>query len=87
MLPHIHNAVIRRDSSTNLFQGSKQEDQHTRKILGTLSQVYKPGDNPIVFIAGNPCWSYWSQDLCPTKTVGIESSLHQNEHGSTFGTC
>ena len=31
--PHIHNAVIHQDSKTSLFQGSKPEDQHTRKTL------------------------------------------------------
>ena len=74
--PHIHNAAIRQDSKTSLFQGSKQEDQHTRKTLGMLSWVYKPSDNPIVFGAGNPCWSYRSQDLRPTKTIkGIEMHI------------
>ena len=43
--------------------------------LGTLSWVYKPSDNPIVFGASNPCWSYRSQDLRPTKTVGIEMHI------------
>ena len=58
---------------TILSQGSKLENQHTRKTLGTLSWVYKPSGNPIVFGAGNPCWSYRLQDLPPTKTVkGIE---------------
>ena len=87
MPPHIHNAAIHQDSKTSLFQGSQQEDQHIRKALGTLSWVYKPGDNPIVFGASNPCWSYRSQDLRPTKTMGVESSFCQNEHGSTFSTC
>ena len=73
--PHIHNAAIHWDSRTNLFQGSKQEDQHTRKTLGTLSRVYKPGDNPIVLGASNPCWSYQSQDLRPTKTMGVEMHI------------
>ena len=69
MPPHIHNVETHQDSKTILLQGSKLEDQHTRKTLGTLSWVYKPNDNPIVIGAGNPCWSYWSQDLHPTKTV------------------
>ena len=69
MPPHIYNAEVRQDSKTILFQGSKPEDQHTRKILGTLSWVYKPSNNPIVIGAGNPCWSYQSQDLRPTKTI------------------
>ena len=72
---HIHNAAIHQDSKTSLFQGSKQEDHHTRKTLGTLSWVYKPGNNPIVFGASIPCWSYWSQDLRPTKTVGIKTHI------------
>ena len=50
--PHIHNAAIRQDSKTSLFQGSKPEDQHTRKTLGTPSWVYKPSNNPIVFGVG-----------------------------------
>ena len=75
MPPHIHNAVICQDSKTSLFKGSKQEDQHTRKTLETLRWVYKPSDNPIVSGAGNPCWSYRSQDLCSTKTVGIEMQI------------
>ena len=83
---------------TILSQGSKLENQHTRKTLGTLSWVYKPSDNPIVFGAGNPCWSYRLQDLRPTKTVGIKD-IHsstdpheatpcqlEREHGSIFGT-
>ena len=49
MPPHIHKAEIHQDSRTILFQGSKLENQHTRKTLGTLSWVYKPSDNPIVF--------------------------------------
>ena len=76
MPPHIHKAEISQDSKTILFQGLKLEDQHTKKTLGTLSWVYKPSDNPIVFGAGNPCWSYWSQDLRPTKTIkGIETHI------------
>ena len=96
---HIHKAEIHQDSRTILFQGLKLENQHTRKTLGTLSWVYKPSDNPIVFGAGNPCWSYQSQDLHPTKTVkGIETHIPlpigmkrhpaqlEHEHGSIFGT-
>ena len=75
MPPHIHNAIICQDSKTSLFQGSKQEDQHTRKTLETLSWVYKPSNNPIVSGAGNPCWSYRSQDLHSTKTVGIKMQI------------
>ena len=77
MPPHIHKAEICQDSKTILSQGSKLENQHPRKTLRTLSWVYKPSNNPIVFGAGNPCWSYRSQDLRPTKTVGVESSLCQ----------
>ena len=99
MPPHIHKAEIHQDSKTILSQGSKREKQHTRKTLGTLSWVYKPSNNSIVFGAGNPCWSYRSQDLCPTKTVkGVETHIplliHMKphptqlecEHGSIFGT-
>ena len=87
MPPHIHKAELHQNSKTILSQVSKSEKQHTRKTLGTLSWVYKASDNPIVFGAGNPCRLYQSQDLHPTKTMGIEASLRQNEHGSTFGTC
>ena len=66
---------IRQDSKTILSQGSKLEKQHTRKTLGTLSWAYKPSENPIVFGAGNPCWSYWSQDLRPTKTAGVKTHI------------
>ena len=99
MPPQIHNAEIRQDSKTILFKGSKPEDQHTRKMLGTLSWVYKPSNNPIVIGASNPCWLYKSQDLHPTKTVrGIEtyipppvcmrhhSAQIETDHGSIFGT-
>ena len=99
MPPHIHKAEIRQNSKTILFQGSKLENQHTRKTLGTLSWVYKPSNNPIVFGASNPCWSYQSQDLCPIKTIkGIETHIPppihmkqhpaqlEHEHGSIFGT-
>ena len=76
MPPHIHNTEIHQDSKIILFQGSKPEDQHTRKTLGTLSWVYKPSDNPIVIGTSNLCWSYQSQDLHPTKTVkGIETHI------------
>ena len=99
MPPPIHKAERRQDSKTILFQGLKLENQHTRKTLGTLSWVYMPSDNAIVFGAGNPCWSYELQDLCPTKTVkGIETHIPllihmkrhptrlEREHGSIFGT-
>ena len=79
--PHIHNAKIRQNRKTFLFQGLKLEDQHTRKTLGTLSWVYKPSNNPIVIGAGNPCWSYQSQDLRPTRTIQKAlrcTFLHQN---------
>ena len=76
MLPNIHNVEIHQDSKTILFQGSKLEDQYTRKTLRMPNRVYKPSDNPIVFGAGNPCWSYGSQDLHPTKTVkGVEMHI------------
>ena len=99
MPPHIHKAEIRQDSKTILSQGSKSEKQHTRKTLGTLSWVYKPSNNPIVFGASNACWSYWLQDLHPTKTVkGVEMHIPlpirmkphpaelEHELGSIFGT-
>ena len=43
---HIHNAEICQDSRIILIQGSKPEDKHTRRTLGTLSWVYKPSDIP-----------------------------------------
>ena len=36
---------------------------------GTSSWVYKPSDLPTMIGGGNPCWSYRSQNLHPTKTV------------------
>ena len=99
MPPHIHKAELHQDSKTILFQGLNSEKQHTRKTLGTLSWVYKPSDNPIVFGASNPCWLYRSQDLRPTKTIkGIETHIPppicmkqhptqlERKHGSIFGT-
>ena len=59
-LPHRHNTEICPDSKIILFQGSKLENQHTRKTCRILSWVYKPSDNPIVIGGGNPCWSYRS---------------------------
>ena len=67
--------MIRQDSKASLFQGSKQEDQHTRKTFGTLSWVYKPSNKPIVFGASNPCWSYRLQDLHPTKTMDVKMHI------------
>ena len=72
---HIHNAEIRQDSETILFQGAKPEDQHTRKILGTLSWVYKPSDILMVIGSSNPCWLYRLQNLCPTKIGSIEMDI------------
>ena len=70
------------DSKTILYQGLKLENQHTRKSLGTLGWVYKPSNNSMVFEASNPCWSYRSQDLHPTKTVGIEMHIPLPEYDS-----
>ena len=39
--PYIHKAEIK---GSFYFKGSKLENQHTRKTLGTLSWVYKPSD-------------------------------------------
>ena len=75
--PYIHNAEIRQDKRIILYEGSKLENQHTRKTLGTLSWVYKPSNYPMVIGGDNPCWSYRSQDLCPTKTV-----RHRDAHSS-----
>ena len=72
---HIHNAEICQDRETILFQGAKPEDQHTRKILGTLSWVYKPSHILMVIGSSNPCWLYRLQNLCPTKTGGIEMDI------------
>ena len=52
-----------------LFKGSKLENQHTRKTLGTLSWVYKTSDYLRVIGPGSPCWSYQSEDLHPAKTA------------------
>ena len=67
--PYIHKAEICQDKRIILYEGSKLENQHTRKTLGTLSWVYKPSDYPMVIRGSNPSWSYWSQDLRPAKTV------------------
>ena len=77
--PHIHKAEICQDNRIILYEGVKLENQHTRKILGTLSWVYKPSDYSMVIGGGNPCWSYWSQDLHPTKTV-----RHRDAHSSAM---
>ena len=45
---HLHKAETHQDKRIILYEGSKLENQHTRKILGTLSWVYKPSDNPIM---------------------------------------
>ena len=42
-----HKAETRQDTRTILYQGSKLENQHTRKTLGTLGWIYKPSDNPM----------------------------------------
>ena len=42
--PHIRNMKITQDSRIILATGLKLENQHTRRILGTLSWVYKPSD-------------------------------------------
>ena len=42
--PHICNTKITQDSRIILAKGSKLENQHTRRTLGTLSWVYKPSD-------------------------------------------
>ena len=68
-LTHSHPFWVTPESP--LLSGGNQ--QHTRKILWTLSWVYKPSDYPMEIGSGNPCWSYRSQDLRPTKTVrGVE---------------
>ena len=66
--PHIHNTETAQDNRIILFKGSKLENQHTRKTLGTLSWIYKTSDYLMVIGPGSPCWSYQSQDLQPAKT-------------------
>ena len=68
MPPHIHHTETAQDNRTILFKGAKLENQHTRKILGTLSWVYKTSNCLRVIGPGSPCWSYQSQDLWPAKT-------------------
>ena len=68
MPPHIHHTETAQDDRIILFKGSKLENQHTRKTLGTLSWVYKTSDYLMVIGPSSPCWSYQSQDLRPAKT-------------------
>ena len=77
---HIHNAEIRQDSRIILFQESNPEDQHSRRMLGTLSWVYKPSNILMVVRGSNPCWSYRLQNLRPTKTIGVEMHIPQLLH-------
>ena len=74
MPPHIHHTETAQDNRIILFKGSKLENQHTRKTLGTLSWVYKTSDYLRVIGPGSPCWSYLSQDIWPAKT---EAALRQ----------
>ena len=42
---HLHKAKTHQDRRIILYEGSRLENQHTRKTLGTLSWVYKPSNN------------------------------------------
>ena len=78
MPPHIHHTETTQDNRIILFKGSKLENQHTRKTLGTSSWVYKPSNYLMVIGPGSPCWSYPLQDLWPAKT-----ERRRDAHSST----
>ena len=69
MPPHIHQSEKAQDNRIILSKGSKLENQHTRRTLGTLSWVYKPRDYLMVIGPGFLVGRTSRKDLQPAKTA------------------